>query len=73
MNCNFQEFRLNLSVMSRFCIFSCAPGYVGNPQERQKCRPYDGKATLGVRNMSAWFMPENKKNGRLVIRCSSDL
>lgn len=28
-------------------VFSCSPGYVGNPQEREKCRPYDGKATLG--------------------------
>ncbi|XP_040007845.1 basement membrane-specific heparan sulfate proteoglycan core protein isoform X2 [Xiphias gladius] len=27
----------------------CAPGYTGNPQEREKCRPYDAAASLVVK------------------------
>lgn len=34
-----------LTSKSDLTIYRCAPGYVGNPQERQKCRPYDGKMT----------------------------
>lgn len=25
---------------------SCAPGYVGNPQAREKCRPNDGNVSM---------------------------
>ncbi|KAG9353052.1 hypothetical protein JZ751_017628 [Albula glossodonta] len=35
--------------MSSLILNSCAPGYVGNPQERVKCRPYNGAASLVVR------------------------
>lgn len=38
-----------VSDASFFPSFSCAPGYVGNPQERLRCRPYDGEKAKPVR------------------------
>lgn len=35
--------RFTLLTLALPSPFSCAPGYVGNPQERVKCRPYDGE------------------------------
>lgn len=40
-----------------FTIISCAPGYIGNPQARQKCRPNDGKVTS--------HYSRNNANGKL--------
>ncbi|XP_061650019.1 basement membrane-specific heparan sulfate proteoglycan core protein isoform X13 [Phyllopteryx taeniolatus] len=45
----------------------CAPGYVGNPQERQKCHPYDAAASLVVR-----VYPERvltTQGGSVTLRC----
>ncbi|XP_068162728.1 basement membrane-specific heparan sulfate proteoglycan core protein isoform X3 [Antennarius striatus] len=45
----------------------CAPGYVGNPQERQKCHPYDAAASLVVK-----VYPEKvlaTKGGSVTLRC----
>lgn len=33
--------------------FSCVPGYVGNPQERVKCRPYDGEK-MNVKSLRSY-------------------
>ncbi|XP_044207349.1 basement membrane-specific heparan sulfate proteoglycan core protein isoform X3 [Thunnus albacares] len=45
----------------------CAPGYTGNPQEREKCRPYDAAASLVVR-----VYPERvlaSQGGPVTLRC----
>ncbi|CAL8325836.1 unnamed protein product [Merluccius merluccius] len=45
----------------------CAPGYVGSPQERVKCRPYDDAASLVVK-----VYPErvlSSQGGSVTLRC----
>ena len=58
---HFNSFHLNVLVP----FISCAPGYVGNPQERVKCRPFDGKSGQFTR----YHCPEVDTH-ILIHRCS---
>ncbi|XP_053705091.1 basement membrane-specific heparan sulfate proteoglycan core protein isoform X1 [Synchiropus splendidus] len=45
----------------------CAPGYVGNPQQRQKCLPYDAAASLVVKVYPAQVVTD--LGGSVTLRC----